>query len=62
MALIAARKFIRSDNFLCVCEYAGWGEGWIRDAMTAVDRLPPGVRPEVVADCVKMMKALARLM
>ena len=62
MDLIAARKFIRSENFLSVCGYSGWGDEWVHDVMVGVDRLPPGVRSVVVSDCVKMMRTLSNLL
>lgn len=62
MDLIAARKFIRSESFLDVCAYSGWGDEWVHDVMVAVDRLPPGVRSAVVLDCIRMMKGVSGLM
>ena len=56
-----ARKFVRSSDFEVVCAHAGWGYEWVRDLMTAVDRLPEGVRGAIVSDCVRMLKALSCL-
>ena len=61
MTLLDARKFVRSTDFEVVCVYAGWGDEWVRDLMTAVDRLPGGVRGAIVSECSMMMKALSHL-